>query len=102
MRAVSRTILVGMFCLALCCSYAQRTSLANPLDLYLAPPDSTELRTYKDTRSIVNPINIETWPLFCRLEEIAGQQAKTQIRVRLGSVDYVDYLEGKTTVSPRR
>lgn len=35
------------------------------------------------------------WGIFCRLEEQLDRAVGTAVRFRLGSVDYVDYLEGK-------
>lgn len=34
-------------------------------------------------------------PLFCRLEWEWDKSVRTPLRFRLGSVDYVDWLEGK-------
>lgn len=101
MQAVSKVILIAIASHFLSDSYAQRTPLVSPIDLYLPAPDSLEVQSFQQSRSVVRPIKVATWPLFCRLEEAASQQAKTQLRVRLGSVDYVDYLEGKTTSNPR-
>jgi hypothetical protein len=33
--------------------------------------------------------------LFCKFEEKVAQKSKLAMRVRLGSLDYVDYLESK-------
>lgn len=39
---------------------------------------------------------------FCRVEVKIDQAAKLPVRFRLGSVDYVDYLEGKRAYAPRQ
>ena len=34
-------------------------------------------------------------PFFCRIEHQMGKKLPVQFKFRLGSVDYVDWLEGK-------
>ena len=40
-------------------------------------------------------IAIEKMPLFCKLEELLLATSQIPVRFRLGSLDYVDQLEGK-------
>lgn len=37
----------------------------------------------------------ETLPFFCRIEHQWGKKVRIPIKFRLGSVEYVDWLEGK-------
>ena len=48
-------------------------------------------------RNATNVLNISSphLPLFCQLEYKADQKTKVPFRVRLGSLDYVNYLEQK-------
>lgn len=39
--------------------------------------------------------SVEELPFFCRIEHVWGKQAKLPLKFRLGSVEYVDWLEGK-------
>lgn len=41
-----------------------------------------------------SPSNVKQ-PFFCQLESKLEKKSGMPIRIRLGSVDYVDYLEGK-------
>lgn len=90
MRVVGSFLLVFTVVSAM----AQVGQLASPLDRMLPLPDSTAVTPHKVT-SVVRPVDVSTWPAFCRWEEKASKASNTQIRVRLGSSDYVDYLEGK-------
>ncbi len=48
-----------------------------------------------------SPLSLSTrydhnlFPIFCKIEHKMSLNAKIPIRIRLGSVDYVDKLEGK-------
>lgn len=39
--------------------------------------------------------NAETLPFFCRIEHQWAKQHRIPLKFRLGSVEYVDWLEGK-------
>ena len=43
------------------------------------------------SRNYVNQL-----PIFCKIEHNMSKKARLPVRMRLGSVDYVDYLEGKS------
>lgn len=47
------------------------------------------------TTSVMVPVN-KIEPFFCKLESGLEKKSGMPVRIRLGSVDYVDYLEGKT------
>lgn len=54
-------------------------------------------------RAIPLAYRFEELALFCRIEVRLERVTKIPVRFRLGSVDYVDYLEGKREVySPPR
>ena len=38
---------------------------------------------------------VETLPFFCKIEHQMAKKANMPIKLRLGDVPYVDYLEGK-------
>jgi hypothetical protein len=42
-------------------------------------------------------IENQSLPFFCKLEEDWTKSAGLNVRFRLGSLEYVDYLEGKNT-----
>ncbi len=39
--------------------------------------------------------SIDQLPIFCKIEEKLFRNSQTNVKIRLGSVDYVDRLEGK-------
>lgn len=49
----------------------------------------------KKVSGILVPLN-KVEPFFCKLESGLEKKSGMPIRIRLGSIDYVDYLEGKT------
>lgn len=40
-------------------------------------------------------VTIDKMPLFCKMEELLFASSKIPVRFRLGTLDYVDKLEGK-------
>lgn len=42
------------------------------------------------------PWKVECLPFFCRIEHNMGKKMRIPFKFRLGSVQYVDWLEGKT------
>lgn len=63
------------------------TELVNPLQQNI-PPDA------------LHPIFLPKWsaetlPFFCKIEHNWGLKSRIPIKFRLGSVEYVDWLEGK-------
>ena len=51
------------------------------------------------------PWHASDLPVFCRIEHQLGKSSPVAVKFRLGSVDYVDWLEGKSrfaTFAPRR
>jgi hypothetical protein len=50
-----------------------------------APPVSPLLQRWK----------ADDLPFFCKIEHQMGKKMKTPVKFRLGSVEYVDWLEGK-------
>jgi hypothetical protein len=55
---------------------------------------------YKDTALPASAIFLPQWtaadlPVFCRIEHEIGKKMPLLIKFRLGSVEYVDWLEGK-------
>jgi hypothetical protein len=64
----------------------------------LLPPIST----YKLLPDGPPPLHIrwsaEDLPVFCKIEQEAGKKLPVMVKFRLGSVEYVDWLEGKGDV----
>ncbi len=53
-----------------------------------------------DKNPRMHPIFLPTWrsedlPVFCRIEHEMGKKMPLMVKFRLGSVEYVDALEGK-------
>ncbi len=46
--------------------------------------------------AVVNNFNHNTMPFFCKIEYQMEQAARFPVKFRLGDVQYVDMLEGKT------
>lgn len=81
------------------------TSLPIPAILALDPADAVAapLPPSGSIHSIPRAYRYEELALFCRIEVQLERVTKIPVRFRLGSVDYVDYLEGKREVySPPR
>lgn len=52
------------------------------------------------TPKILSPVLLPKWsadnlPFFCKIEHDWGKNARLPMKFRLGSVEYVDWLEGK-------
>lgn len=48
------------------------------------------------TEQVISPSEVvERWGFFCRQEWVMEKKIKVPVRFRLGTVSYVDYLEGK-------
>jgi hypothetical protein len=85
------------------------------LDPLLPPPAfsfSSELPVFYEKtipqRAILSPLfspapefQADEMAFFCRIELQLDKWARRNIRFRLGSVDYVNYLEGKTLYWPQ-
>ncbi|HKK75249.1 MAG TPA: hypothetical protein VJ953_09265 [Saprospiraceae bacterium] len=74
-------------------------SLAIPHFLFPTTPNASipDLRNFTTDHSYRPPTSYRYQDLafFCRLEVKLEQSSKIPVRFRLGSVDYVDYMEGK-------
>lgn len=44
---------------------------------------------------IRNDFSVERLPVFCKIEHNISNKTRFPVKIRLGSVDYVDKLEGK-------
>jgi hypothetical protein len=75
-----------------------------------APPFRTTIRTHApiaQPKAVESAIFLPRWsaeslPFFCRIEHNwAKNKARVPIKFRLGSVEYVDWLEGKGSDWPR-
>ncbi|MFN4080335.1 MAG: hypothetical protein ACK4NS_05500 [Saprospiraceae bacterium] len=82
-------LLLIMAFLALSCAQAQFARSPRPLPVLRA-----------DSLALFRPAFLPVWdkrrmPVFCRLEWEWDKRAGMPLRFRLGSVDYVDWLEGK-------
>lgn len=83
-------------------------SIQEPLEVVATtPPDLKQ--AFLGIGPIVSPATNATnfrykqhLAFFCRVEAKNDKAAKMPVRFRLGSVDYVDYLEGKRDYTPRQ
>jgi len=71
---------------------ARRGFLRTPL---LTNPESNYRSTVQARQAAPRVYQYEELAFFCRLEVKLEEAAGLPVRFRLGSVDYVDYLEGK-------
>lgn len=115
----NRALLVSVFLLLVQVAFAQLRVLPRqaPLDLSAATALPIPAILSLDTADVVaaprqlsgsfhavpRAYRYEELALFCRIEVQLERATKIPVRFRLGSVDYVDYLEGKREVySPPR
>ncbi|HRG21024.1 MAG TPA: hypothetical protein PLQ57_08325 [Saprospiraceae bacterium] len=88
-------ILIFSFCLALpLLTWAQSKDLQHYFKPSLLSIDTLSTRVM---RSQQKPISL---PFFCAMEEKIYQKSGINMRLRLGSVQYTDYLEKKNTLYP--
>lgn len=69
----------------------KKYTIISSLDLLAKLPDSKLLPITKQ-RSIFDSDKL---PFFCKFEHKLSQKSKLNLRMRLGSLDYVNKLEGK-------
>jgi hypothetical protein len=58
-------------------------------------PEPATTRTGPYRHPVMLPWSTECLPFFCRIEHDMGLNNKVPVKFRLGSVEYVDWLEGK-------
>ncbi|MBK6995870.1 MAG: hypothetical protein IPH31_13420 [Lewinellaceae bacterium] len=71
----------------------------SPRDTQLFMPEILNLNQENKTPTL-NPVFLPKWsskelPFFCKIEHNWGKKARLPLKFRLGSVEYVDWLEGK-------
>ena len=59
------------------------------------PLFSSERRPVLSPKIVLLRWSAEDLPFFCRIEHNLGLKTQVPIKFRLGSVEYVDWLEGK-------
>ena len=47
------------------------------------------------TQSVLKQFDVKKLPIFCKIEHRLAKSSKVNVMMRLGSLDYVDRLEGK-------
>jgi len=75
-------------------------SKERPRDLQLFMPAPTFYSQDSKAIPALNPVFLPKWsseelPFFCKIEHNWGKKARLPLKFRLGSVEYVDWLEGK-------
>ncbi len=71
-----------------------RIQIRTPL-FYNQNQTNTPKQNQKGIDLSVHTFNPKELPVFCKFEYKIQQKSKVNIRMRLGSLDYVNYLEGK-------
>ncbi len=69
----------------------KKIELISPMDLLYKAPNTKATSIIKQ-RSI---FDADKLPLFCKIEHKLAKNSKVNLRMRLGSLDYVNKLEGK-------
>jgi hypothetical protein len=59
-------------------------------------PDPVVNKTGPYRHPVMLPWSAECLPFFCKIEHNMGLKSKVPMKFRLGSVEYVDWLEGKS------
>ncbi len=102
MKAVNRHRLLGIVTILMVhCSIAlgqlSSSNVDKPTLTYVSPLD---ILTYNDSlyqsNISIRVKNYKTQPIFCHLEHMMQVKSNIPVRFRLGTVQYVDKLEGKT------
>ena len=67
-----------------------KIELKSSMDIHLQAPQTKYI-------SIVQPkvFSVQKLPLFCKIEHKLAKSSKVNVMMRLGSLDYVNKLEGK-------
>lgn len=104
-KSISKLATSLLLCLPLSATYGQSSSLlqlCDPVQLLLGSHHTTDsiAQQGKVTATLMQTRRIDEMPIFCKMEERIGAAAQTMVRLRLGSADYVDYLEGKRLSPP--
>ena len=68
-----------------------KITLTSPLDRLTKVPKFNSPATIKQ-RSI---FSVQSLPIFCKIEHKLAKSSKVNVMMRLGSLDYVNKLEGK-------
>lgn len=110
--------IIATFCLISCFSgniFAQQAGFSNGKNLpqlrsavlgasgfrmeisgaLFADPPKMEKNEPQRSLALLPKWSAENLPFFCKIEHEWGKNARIPLKFRLGSVDYVDWLEGK-------
>jgi hypothetical protein len=90
--------LVAVFFMFACVAHGQTGFHLKP-SKYAPPktftlPDALLPLPYKQPARL--PWSVDCLPFFCRIEHNMGLKSALPVKFRLGSVEYVDWLEGKS------
>lgn len=99
---IRHVFVISLIALYSCIGYGQinlqtfkveqkKFKIISSMDLLAKLPNSKTL-SFKKQRSI---FDVEKLPFFCKFEHKISQKSKLNVRMRLGSLDYVNKLEGK-------
>ena len=99
---------LGLFLLPVCCLAQLKVQPLDSLVFHFQPVYSISRLQVQKPKSLYLPTTAAAlarwqngpqghWGLFCNLEWKFEQKTKVPLKFRLGSVDYVDRLEGKYT-----
>ncbi len=90
----SKILITIFICIALkILSYGQSKDLSHLFKPNLIKIDTSN--TFKNNIDFSSKYNVLQQPFFCKMEELFTRKSNVNLRFRLGSLDYVNKLEGK-------
>ncbi len=102
-RAMSGDLKQGFLMQAEAAAFDLNTGIAFyrpfPPSLRTLPPFASSRET--NAPSLAPHWSAECLPFFCRIEHNLGKVSVVPVKFRLGSVEYVDWLEGKSDFVPK-
>lgn len=99
MKGVEKILMLSIVFWGLNLSAQSKTSVLLDLDNFMKGRtntviDSTSKISFVRTQ-LYKPQKINDLPIFCKMEELIFKKSKMNLRINLGSNDYVRKLEGK-------
>lgn len=92
---ICKLLIISIFCM---CNkmHAQKMNALGSWDQLLLVKLNAESNIRPNSAALPPRWNREQLPFFCRIEYQWAKSNKIPVKFRLGSVEYVDWLEGKS------